>query len=306
MILTQKFRPAASWRVKLAMFVLATAVLPIAATAVSVGEDTDSGESAKEAAVPAKNSRTDNEKSEKPVAGTETRQDAAKSVVAHWRLQRGLAGGVADSSQLIEDSSGNDRHGRAVGGPKYRSVNLPKSNLALAFDGHDDRIAITDDPLFHLTKSFTIEAYIQIDVYPGSAAKFSQIVFRGDNRMGFDPWFLAVRESGQLQFLVADALNNAAYVRSPEPIPTRQFVHVAGTLDDETGRMSLFINGKRVATTKTKIRACGALGGPGPGIGIGNRQVYSNHAFGGTIDEVRISAAALSPGEFLAPPVSER
>lgn len=301
MILTQKYRRSASWRTKLAVFALMIAVLPFVATAVSIGESGKRGDSAEQLSVAAKAPRAKKGNSKKPAAGGKARQDVARKVVAHWRFQKGLNGGVANSSQLIEDSSGNDHHGRAVGGPKYRSVKLPGSNLALTFDGHDDRLFVPDDESFHLTKSMTIEAYIQINLYPGSAAKFSQIVFRGDNRMGFDPWFLAVRESGQLQFLVADALNNASFVRSPEPIPTGQLVHVAGTLDDKTGKLSLFINGKRVATTKTKIRACGALGGSAPGIGIGNRQEYSNHAFRGTIDEVRISAEALSPTQMLPP-----
>ena len=127
-------------------------------------------------------------------------------------------------------------------------------------------------------------------------------MFRGDDRLGFDPWFLAVLESGRLRFLVADALSNTSMLHSPEPLPTGKLVHVAATLDDRTGKQSLFINGKRVATIKTEIRACGALKGSGAGIGIGNRQSHSNEAFTGTIDEVRISAEALLPSQFLPPP----
>ena len=254
---------------------------------------------------------------------TEGQQEATKSVVAYWRFQEGTSGSVAGgsplirgsavtstenlasrspSSSLIEDSSGNGRHGRAVGGPKYRSVDLPGSNLALAFDGHDDRVVVPDAPIFHLTKSFTLEAYIEIDRAPESAPAMSQIVFRGDNRPWFDPWFLAITKSRRLRFLVADALSNTSILHSPEPLPTGELVHVAATLDDQTGEQSLFINGKRVATIKTEIRACGALEGSGAGIGIGNRQSRSRQAFAGTIDEVRISAEALLPSQFLPPP----
>jgi len=226
------------------------------------------------------------------------------SIVAQWRFHEGAGGAVAGASKRIEDSSGNDRHGRAIGGPKYCPVELPASHLALRFDGRDDRVFVPDNDLFHLTESFTIEAYIQIDQYARSATHMSHIVFRGDNRLGLDPWYLAITASGQLKFLVADAQNKASVVLSPKPLPKGQMLHVAATLNHRTGQQSLFVNGKRVATTESKIRVCGALGGPRPGIGIGNRQTHSNQAFHGVIDEVRISAEALNPAQFLAPPTT--
>lgn len=223
----------------------------------------------------------------------------AAEVIAEWQFQKGTAGDAATPAQLIEDSSGNDRHGRALGGPQYRVVPLSQSNLGLRFDGVDDRIVVRDDPCFHLTRSLTLEAYIEIDFYPGSDSGAGHIVFRGDDRLGFDPWFLAVTESGQLQFLVADLLNNASVVLSPDPLPTGELLHVAATLDDETGRQSLFINGQRVASTETTIRSGGALGGLNPAIGIANRNSHSNQGFRGTLAAVRISDEALSPEQFL-------
>jgi len=233
-------------------------------------------------------------------------QVAPKRIVAHWRFQEGASGTAAGASRLIEDASGNDRHGRAIGGPKYCPVELATSDQALSFDGRDDRVFVPDDDLFQLTESFTIEAYIQIDQYAGRAARMSHIAFRGDNRLGLDPWYLAIIASGQLKFLVAEPLNKASVVLSPEPLPMGQMLHVAATLDHKTSQQSLFVNGKCVATTKTKIRACGALGGPRAGVGIGNRQTHSNQAFHGVIDEVRISAEALSPAQFLGPPTTTR
>lgn len=223
------------------------------------------------------------------------------NVIAHWKLDKGIAGGAASASQLIEDSSGNSRHGRAVGGPLYHSVELPTTNLALAFDGRDDRISVADGPLFYLTKSFTIEAWVEIAFYPASRQHRAFIVFRGDNRAGFDPWFLAIEESGQLQFLMADSLNRASVVRSPQPLPTRTFLHVAAVFDHKTGKQSLFVDGWQVASTQARIRAGGPLGGTGPGIGIGGRQDLSHQGFRGSIAELRISASALTRSQFLLP-----
>lgn len=229
----------------------------------------------------------------------ETQEASRSKVVAHWQIEKGLVGNAASSSQLIEDSSGNNRHGRAAGGPQFQSVKLPTTNLALTFDGRDDRIAIADAPEFHLTKSFTIEAWIEIAYYAGSRQNHAFIVFRGDKREGFDPWYLCIEESGQLKFMITDLLNETSTVMSPAPLPTRKFVHVAAVLDDETGIQSLFIDGKRVASTKTKIRAGGLLGGTGAGVGIGGRQDHSHQGYRGSIAEVRITAAALNKSEFL-------
>ena len=184
-----------------------------------------------------------------------------------------------------------------VGRSAYREAELPTTNLALAFDGRDDRISVTDGPKFYLTKSFTIEAWIDIAYYAGSRQNHSFIVFRGDVREGFDPWYLSLAESGQLEFQVTDLLNNESMLRSPEPRPLRKFIHVAAVLDDEAGKQSLFVNGKRVASIKTKIRGGGALGGSKPGIG--GRQDHSHQGYRGSIAELRITAEALTPSQFL-------
>ncbi|HEX5052342.1 MAG TPA: LamG domain-containing protein [Planctomycetota bacterium] len=227
-------------------------------------------------------------------------------VVAHWRFQNGVKGTAAGPAQLIVDSSGNDQHGIACGSPCFERVDLPSSNLALLFRGGDDRIFVPDDAVFRLTGSLTLEAYVRVDRYPVCAARQSQIVMRGDDRPGFDPWFLAIHESGQLLFWVANGLNEGTCVASPEPIPLGTLVHVAGTLHAETGEQSLWLNGERVATTQTSVRSAGALGGPGAGIGIGNLQSGGDQGFRGLIDEVRISAEALTPDRFLAPPRASR
>lgn len=220
-------------------------------------------------------------------------------VVAHWRFQKGISGTAANSSALIEDSSANSRHGEAVGGPRYVSVDHSTANLALAFDGRDDRIAIADHRVFHLTMSFTIEAWIDIEFYPGSRQNRSFIVFRGDERAGFDPWYLGLEESGQLAFQISNSVNETSIVLSPDPLPTRKLQHVAAVLNHETGKQSLYVNGKRVASEKTGIRGGGPLGGKGAGIGIGGRQDHSHQGYTGSIAELRIVAQALSPSQFL-------
>ena len=233
--------------------------------------------------------------------GDQTKKNRRRKidVVAHWKFQNATVGSSAKSEQLIEDSSGNSRHGRAIGGPKFEAAELSTTSTALVFDGRDDRIAVPDDSRFYLTESFTIEAWINIRYYAGSRQNHSFIVFRGDVREGFDPWYICLEESGQLAFMVTDLLNNNSVVMSPAPLPIKRFVHVAAVMNHETGMQSVFVDGERVASVRTKIRSGGALGGVGPGIGIGGRQDHSHQGYSGSIAEIRISANALTPSQFL-------
>jgi hypothetical protein len=175
----------------------------------------------------------------------------------------------------------------------------------MEFDATGDRIAIPDDTAFQLTQSVTLEAYIRIDAYPINPAGLAQIIFRGDSRLGLDPYFLSLQNSGQLRFLITDAANSDSIVVSPSPqLPLNELLHVAGTIDDSTGSQSLYINGSLVASSTTTIRPFGILTGPNPGLGISGLQVDGDQYFDGLIDEVRISDAALNPAEML-PPVPE-
>jgi hypothetical protein len=218
------------------------------------------------------------------------------SVVAHWRLVSSDTNSDAGES-VIKDLTGNGHDGRLFGGQSSRSVTFPMKGAPLSFDGGRKRVFIPDDPAFHLTESLTIEAYIAVDRYP-SAASLAQIVFRGDDRPGHDPWFLAITRAGKLKFLIANENNVASVLQSPDPIPMGPLVHVAATIDHRSGRQSLLINHKLVATTTTKIRPAGRLSGNRPGIGIGNWAVFSHQAFAGTIHGVRISSRALTASQL--------
>jgi hypothetical protein len=64
--------------------------------------------------------------------------------------------------------------------------------------------------------------------------------------------------------------------------------HVAGTLENATGTMTLYVNGTVVNQTTTTIRPFGDLDrNSHPGIGIGNLKDGAGQGFDGLIDEVR-------------------
>jgi hypothetical protein len=177
----------------------------------------------------------------------------------------------------------------------------------MVFNGTNQRIFVPDNANFKLTNSLTIEAYIYVQPLI-SGNSDGNIVFRGDNSAGFDPFKLAVGLGGNpasvLGFAITDPSNNNVTVSTT--IPLNQWIAVAGTLDGSTGQMDLYVNGVLANSTVTSLRPIGDLGGSEPGVGIGALQSAAGFLgpeyFHGMIDEVRISDTALSPSQLLSAP----
>lgn len=223
--------------------------------------------------------------------------------VAYWRFEEGQPGAAASGDFSILDSSGNGLDGTPVNGPVYRA-DVPAATVpftakpnhsSLQFNGIDQRIAIPDNSKFVLTHSLTLEAYVK----PTDTQKVSQIVFRGDDRVGLDAYWLYVQK-GDVIFDIENAAQQFAFVMAP--LPANQWTYVAGTLDDKTGAMRLYINGVQKSSGTTSVRPLGPLDpNSNPGLGIGNIQSgnYDEH-FNGLIDEVRISDQALPASQLLS------
>jgi len=229
---------------------------------------------------------------------------AGAATVGYWRFEEGVAGQAASGTGTIIDSSGNGNNGTAFNDPIYSS-SVPVSvipntgatdTLSMDFTGNDARISVPDSSSLELTNSMTLEAYI--DPKAGS----EQVIFRGDDRGGLDPYSLNV-VGGDLVFGITDANNDNASVQYPLP-ELNQWLYVAGTLNGATGVMDIYINDTLVGTTTTTIRPLGALdSADNPGVGIGNTQSGTyNEQFIGLIDEVRISNTALLPSQLLDAP----
>jgi hypothetical protein len=232
------------------------------------------------------------------------------SVVGYWRFEEGAANAVASGSNTVLDSSGNGLNGTPINGPVYRTdvpvSSLPSNTRSMEFaTTAGRRVTVPDGPLVTLTHSLTLEAFIKArPLLPGTGG-FGVIVMRADNQPGLDPYILGMQSPGNVvSFQIMNSSNQTALLTSP--VPYDQWLHVAGTLDDATGAMKLFVNGIQVASTTTSIRPLGALNPAfSPGLSIGEDYTGQyGECFNGFIDEVRISDTALAPGQLLPEPGS--
>ncbi len=235
---------------------------------------------------------------------------AGAATVGWWRFEEGAANAAATGSNTVLDSSPGNLHGTPVAGPVYRTdvpvSGLPSNARSMEFDGiSGQRVGIPDGPLVTLTQSLTLEAFVKARPLKPGTGGIGTIVMRADNRPGLDPYQLGLGGGGNvLQFSIQNASNQTAVITAP--VPYDQWLHVAGTLDDATGAMKLYVNGVQVNSTTTAVRPLAALDPAfSPGLSIGND--YTGQyglVFNGWIDEVRISNVALSPGQFVPEPAA--
>jgi serine/threonine protein kinase len=246
-----------------------------------------------------------------PIGGSDTRSQPAAAkpdlahTIAYWRFENGTDGTAASGPDSILDFSAHGLHGTPINGPVYRAdvavSPLPLTgdlnSLALEFNGKNQRVFIPDHPLFRLTRSLTVEAFIKVRALGNW---HGPILFRGDNRTGLDPYVLSVEPNKTIAFHVENASRHVANITAPLP-GFNQWLHVAGTLDDATGQMRLYTNGVLATSTVTSVRPFAELDTrfePGLGIGSAQSSRYAQY-FNGWIDEVRISDVALPPDQFL-------
>ncbi|HWX23132.1 MAG TPA: LamG-like jellyroll fold domain-containing protein, partial [Candidatus Binatia bacterium] len=155
-------------------------------------------------------------------------------------------------------------------------------------------VEIADKPWYVLTNSLSVEAWIRPrgDGYC--------IFYRGDRRLGFNPYMLSMQHDNILSFSITDASNTNANVLAP--LAYNQWWHVAGTWDGSSGLLTLYTNGVLAAQTSTTLRPLGNLiPSQAPGLGIGN--VFDggkNYPFTGDIDEVSLYNRALTINEIQA------
>jgi hypothetical protein len=197
------------------------------------------------------------------------------------------------------------------------------SGTALQFDGYTSSVTLPASQAPKITEALTLEGWVAIGAYPWSwtpivqqcddvpeelqarrgQGRGNQVGLEKENDVGY---FLGIDGLGHpgLKVKVGDTWEELVSERYLE---RRQWYHIAGTYDKETGAMSLFVDGK-LAGQKTVAKADIVLSNKDIKIGKGKprrpiRQVRANtlfiddYSFDGLIDEVRIYDVALNSAQ---------
>jgi len=164
------------------------------------------------------------------------------------------------------------------------------------FGGPKPGILLGDPVALKLTDSLTISTWIRPRSYVNDGPG-AQILFRGDDRNGHDPYTLVILGDGTVSFGIQNAEDRGMCVHGE--IPLRQWTHVVGSFDVETGRLSLWLNGKLNAFATTVTRPFANLvPSEAPGVGIGNVQNNRgphNQPFNGTLYDLRVYQGVWTP-----------
>jgi hypothetical protein len=179
-------------------------------------------------------------------------------------------------------------------------------------------VEIPDNAYLHLTRSMTVDVWIRPTAFPSPEKRAAMIVFRGDRRDAFDPYYMCVLPSGKVRWAIDESDVRRVAVDEPgegkatghnkpdgflaleAKVALNEWTHVTGTLDDNTGKMTLYINGKEAAHTYTPIRPVQDLEpDQQPGIAIGNHsglpKPRTDYSFVGAIDELKIYDQVIAP-----------
>jgi hypothetical protein len=192
-----------------------------------------------------------------------------------------------------------DLHARVWGGagiavrPGTTTMDTQTGRVFVMSSGRSG-IMVADTPSLEITKSIGISCWVKLDSYPSFA---SQLVFRGDDRTGLDPYTLVVHD-GRVFFGVQNEKDEGANVSAP--IGLGVWTHVVGSLDDSRyGAMRLWVDGELKDATRTTIRPFAKLDpNAAPGLGIGNVQNDRgphNQPLQGSLADVRIYDCPITP-----------
>ncbi len=226
-----------------------------------------------------------------------TADHSLRAVFAPIDLTQGLAAYYPFNGNANDESgNGNDA---TPDTPALTTDLAGEPNSAYLWNGIDDKMRVPDADAFKITGSLSIVGWaLPYSSPPGRAA--AQIVFRGDDRIGIDPYYLALMPDGDLRFHISSGTEDKEI---EAPMSYGSWQHFAATLDSGSGEMKIYLFASAVHTDTTSVRPFRNLDpGESPGIGLGNTQSYDpgthHQPFDGKLDELRIYNRALSPVEI--------
>ena len=181
------------------------------------------------------------------------------------------------------DQTGTN-HGALVNLPNFAGGKVG-GGFSGNFSNAGGYVEVPDSPSLTLTKSITIEGWLKLNDNPNG-----YVLRRSLDDFPFLGSYEVVSFSGRIFFTIWYNSNNGIGVLS-DPLPLGQFVHFAATLDDNTGRLSIYINGNLVRQNTATVTQRANVA-PGATVKIGD--------IDGITDELSVYNRALLDSEILA------
>lgn len=218
-------------------------------------------------------------------------------MLAHWTFAERADDGSVQARgpsffALALDGLGTDR------APLRTAEDRARKGGALAFDGIDDHVAVTEpEALAELvvTDALTVEAWVR-PTGPGSHPTFGGVIVSKEGE-----WWLGRAADGRINFALANGSPGWATRTTDTVLPENVWSHVALTYDAAGGQVNVYVDGILAHVEN----ASGEIGDRHPEadqLRMGGRErddVSANQRFQGLIDEVRIWSLARTPSEIL-------
>lgn len=203
------------------------------------------------------------------------------------RVQEPRAAGYWTFNGDMLDHSGWNHPTRANAGATL-STDAPVGSHALALNGDDEHLVISDTPALRITGDMTLGAYIKTT----TSGQSQNIIAKSFN----DGYRLRLSSANQPQVILG-AGASVIGISSDATIPIGEWSHIAVTITFEgtTGTARFYIDGQ-LSDTET-FSASGIEAGNGPLV-IGAASSTNTESFEGLIDQVRIENCALSAAEI--------
>lgn len=167
------------------------------------------------------------------------------------------------------------------------------------FNGKQGGIELGDAAALKLTGSMSVAVWLYVRSYVGPGPG-SQILFRGDDRNGLDPYSLVVHPDGTVNFGLQDERNDGASVTAR--VPLNGWRHVVASFDSVNGSMKLYLNGALQDARVTTVRPFRDLDRNwAPGVSIGNvpnRFGPHNQPLNGIIADLAVFARVVTPADL--------
>jgi outer membrane protein assembly factor BamB len=228
------------------------------------------------------------------------------TTIAYWTFDEG-------SGSTATDISGNG-HDATLFGAQWTTGQFNSALGVTASPGTYASASSSADFSFTTSESFTIEAWVKANASYGGDV-YGLVVGSATNIA--NTWSLNSKGTG-FTFRLNGGHGRISTLHTPLTAHNERWVHVAAVYDASTTLFRIYVNG-----IASQVTADASLAGqltdddtavlipasiPFGSIGdllFGKAENLSNHYFSGTLDEVRISSAALMPDQFIGHPFVE-